>query len=230
MCGRLVGGHLTQAQMLSIMEGFLYGAPRNDPDAPPAADGYNIKPTQQIRLIFDEAGDPVASTARWWLVPHWHKGRLKDWKATTFNAKIETAAEKPAFATAWQNGRCLIPALGYYEWTGATGRKQPWYITQSGNAPVMFLAGLYSARHDGLRTCTILTRPAMEAMARIHPRMPVVLTPEEATGWLRNSVPDTQIVKSYGIQPANRLRCHTVRPFGLEDDDPQLIEPDGFDV
>ncbi|MEM1363484.1 MAG: SOS response-associated peptidase [Pseudomonadota bacterium] len=230
MCGRLVGGHMTQAQMLAIIEGFLYGTPRIDPDAPPLVEGYNIKPTQQVGMIFDQDGDPVLSTARWWLVPSWHKGSLKDWKATTFNAKIETAREKPTFSRPWQNGRCLIPALGYYEWTGTKGKKQPWYITVERNAPVMFLAGLQSTRPDGLRSCTILTRAADADLTRLHPRMPVILTPEECLSWLQRTEDDASVITKYGTGWSGRFRAHPVQRFGIKDDGPELIEPEGFAV
>jgi len=85
-----------------------------------------------------------ADAARWWFVPHWHRGPAADWKATTFNTKIETAHEKPSFRTAWERGRCIIPASGYYEWTGAKGQKTPWFISPQTNLPVFFFAGLYA--------------------------------------------------------------------------------------
>jgi hypothetical protein len=34
--------------------------------------------------------------------------------------------------------RCLIPADGYYEWSGAAGRKQAYQVTRAGNRPFAF--------------------------------------------------------------------------------------------
>lgn len=72
---------------------------------------YNVKPTQEVVILAKTPLEPML--ARWWLVPSWHRGGLKDWKATTFNARIEEAKDKPAFRAVWRHGRCLIPAAGY---------------------------------------------------------------------------------------------------------------------
>jgi putative SOS response-associated peptidase YedK len=41
------------------------------------------------------------------------------------NARAERVATKPAFRSAFKKRRCLILADGYYECTGAKGKKQP---------------------------------------------------------------------------------------------------------
>lgn len=57
---------------------------------------FNVKPTQAVLTIDHDGG---GSYARWWLIPNWFKGDdPKNWKATTFNARIEDAAASPAFA------------------------------------------------------------------------------------------------------------------------------------
>ncbi len=228
MCGRFVAAEgLTWAQIYAIQRGFLDagGALKVD-DAPAAAQGFNIKPTQQVAIAFAQGDDLVASSARWWFVPHWHKGDVADWKATTFNAKIETAAEKPTFRDAWKTGRCLIPARGYYEWTGKKGGKQPWFIAPLSNEPAFFFAGLASTLANGLRTCTLLTRPAAPEIAHIHSRMPVMLRDDQVGPWLRHEAGDDAARDSLGT--GWNFRAHTVRRFGLHDDGPELIEPDGL--
>lgn len=228
MCGRFVAAEgLTWAQIYAIQRGFLAagGALKID-DAPAAAQGFNIKPTQQVAIAFAQGNDLVASSARWWFVPHWHKGDVVDWKATTFNAKIETAAEKPTFREAWKTGRCLIPARGYYEWTGRKGDKQPWFIAPLSNEPAFFFAGLASTLGNGLRTCTLLTRPAAPEIAHIHSRMPVMLRDDQVGPWLRHETGDDAARDSLGT--GRNFRAHMVRRFGLHDDGPELIEPDGL--
>ncbi|MEW2914113.1 SOS response-associated peptidase [Leisingera sp. JC11] len=231
MCGRFAAGHLTQRQMLAIMEHFLYGKSLPEGILLPAPEaGYNIKPTQQVQMVIDQEGAPVSLGARWWLVLHWHRGAAKDWKATTFNTKIETAHEKPAFRTAWREHRCVIPALAYYEWTGPKGKKQPWYVTVERNIPVMFFAGLYACLPSGSRSCTILTRPAIREIKHLHPRMPVILSPGRALSWLQKADYDDVVAADYGSDWQGRIKHHQVRPFGRDDDGPELIEPYGLAV
>ena len=123
---------------------------------------FNVKPTQDILIV---AKAPLeAMMARWWLVPSWHVGDLKDWKATTFNARIEEARDKPSFRNVWRHGRCLIPVGGYYEWRGEKGAKQPYYFQPAGNEAILWIAGLAS-RWQGLLTCTMMTRAANASTA-----------------------------------------------------------------
>ena len=213
--------------MLEIIEGFVYQHRpwRAEAGAPAPVGGFNVAPTQQVPLVMLDEGAPVLSSARWWLVPHWLKGELADWKATTFNAKIETAFEKPTFRTAWTSGRCLIPAIGYYEWTGPKTNKQPHFIQPQHNHALTCFAGLQTQRLDGLRTCTILTRPALPELEEIHPRMPVMLTPEEAELWLDRKAPDTEIRETFGAHWQGRMTTRRVARFGSRDDGPELIEP-----
>ena len=175
---------------------------------------FNVKPTQDV-LTIDPAGG--GDYARWWLMPSWFKGdNLKEWKATTFNARIEDAASKPTFRGPWKYGRCLIPAAGYYEWTGEKGSKQPHFIQSAGNEDVLWFAGLSSRWHD-LLTSTIVTRAANSTVHDVHTRMPVILNSDERDAWLKGaSDPE--------IGAGASLRHHPVAPFGIREDGPELIE------
>jgi putative SOS response-associated peptidase YedK len=44
------------------------------------------------------------------------------------NARAETVAEKPMFRSAFKSRRCIIPASGFYEGTGAKSAKTPHYF------------------------------------------------------------------------------------------------------
>lgn len=177
---------------------------------------WNVKPTDPVLILGKQPLE--AMIARWWLIPSWFEGATaKDWKATTFNARIEDAKTKPTFRAVWRHGRCLIPAAGFYEWTGPKGDRRPSFIQSAGNEGALFFAGLAS-RWQGQLTCTILTRAANSDMAGIHDRMPVILNAVERDTWLGGAEdPD--------IGAHARLRHHQVRPFGLRDDGPELIEP-----
>ncbi|MDQ2094601.1 SOS response-associated peptidase [Rhodalgimonas zhirmunskyi] len=204
MCGRFVDPNLRGTE-IDFDELKIDPIPRR----------FNVKPTQDI-LTMSAPGE--GAYARWWLVPSWFKGDLKDWKATTFNARIEDAATKPSFRGPWRHGRCLIPTGGFYEWTGEKGAKQPNYIRSAGNEEVLWFAGLLSPWHDIL-TCTIMTRAANADMATLHHRMPVILNAQEREAWLAGSDdPD--------LGAGARLAHHPVARFGRDDDGAALIEPE----
>lgn len=205
MCGRFIDPDLrdTDAQF-SILK--INPFPRRR---------FNVKPTNGVLLLDGPERTPL--TARWWLVPSWHKGDLKDWKASTFNARIEEAQTKPSFRAAWKDGRCLIPAGGYYEWTGERGSKTPHFICSAGNAPTLWFAGLRSPWRE-LQTCTIVTRAASSAVAAVHDRMPAILSIDEQEAWLAGS-------DDLSIGAGAALRHYPIAPFGADDDGPELIEP-----
>ncbi|MEJ2035945.1 MAG: SOS response-associated peptidase [Maritimibacter sp.] len=231
MCGRLVGGNLTQTQMLAIIEGFVYGkstaTEQGTPDLPPR---WNIKPTDPVNMAFLKGETIIGAVARWWFVPHWFQKPAKEWKATTFNAKIETAAEKPTFREAWQSARCVIPALGYYEWSGPKSKRQPWFIGVESNQPAAFFAGLYATDAEGHHSCTILTRPALPQLAHIHPRSPIILTEQEIAGWMTHDIQNPEAAETLGTGWNDRCCFHPVASFGRDDEGPELIERDGLEL
>jgi SOS response associated peptidase (SRAP) len=75
-----------------------------------------------IRL--DESGRRELVPMRWGLIPAWWVKSLKEIPAT-FNARAESVADKPMFRDAFKAKRCIIPASGFYEWTGDKGDRQP---------------------------------------------------------------------------------------------------------
>jgi putative SOS response-associated peptidase YedK len=56
--------------------------------------------------------------------------------------RAETVAEKPMLRGAFRHHRCIIPASGFYEWTGGKGNRQPHFFSAAHGAPVLAFAGL----------------------------------------------------------------------------------------
>jgi putative SOS response-associated peptidase YedK len=111
------------------------------------------------------------------------------------NARIEKAATGPFFRPLWKSGRAIVPADGWYEWTGVPRHKQPWYIRLKTDRP-MFLAAITNYR-PGKETpegtgFVIVTAASEGGMVDVHDRRPVVLSAEDASLWMDNSLPPEQ--------------------------------------
>ncbi|MGB0907251.1 MAG: SOS response-associated peptidase [Maricaulaceae bacterium] len=147
---------------------------------------YNIAPGSVVPVIaYDGQKQRKAVPMRWGLHPHWKKQPPEG--RPMFNARLETAAEKPSFRTPFRKRRAIIPASGWYEWEGVERPKTPHYI-HGETEEVTAFAGLWDQwRVDEgitLLSCTILTTSATGPIKHLHHRMPVRLPPELWDKWL----------------------------------------------
>jgi len=224
MCGRFAVGDTRRedwADWLGV-----------DRDSPWPAPSWNVAPTQQAGIVGEGKRGRSLIQARWGLVPKWWKKPLSEFRATTFNARSEEAAGKPMFRDAWRSGRCLVPVIGYYEWSGKAGAKRAFYITAKGNAPGFCMAGLWAQATIGcerLLSFTVLTCPAGDATRHIHPRSPVVLAEVDWRHWLTPGSDSAALMR-----PAadHRVELREVGPAvgNVRNDGPELIEPAVLDV
>lgn len=166
---------------------------------------YNIAPTQPILMLSNRGGGTI-DHAIWGFIPNWMKGP-SDPARPLINARCETVAQKPAFRTAIRYHRCIVPASGFYEWKQTSSGKQPYYITQADRKP-MLMAGLWEETHDGgggeIRTACVITTAANPFMREIHDRMPAILTPDDATRWIK--APDAEALDL----------CQLLVPYGRD--------------
>ncbi len=154
---------------------------------------FNVAPTDEVACVTTSRdGAPRGELLRWGLVPHWAKN--PGLGAKMINARAETVAEKPAFRDAFTRRRCLIVADGFYEWErrGPTAR-HPFHVTRADRAPFAF-AGLWATWHGPddqcMRTCSIVTTAANDAVRALHDRMPVILDPAAEAAWLDPVTPE----------------------------------------
>jgi putative SOS response-associated peptidase YedK len=131
MCGRFTN-KLTWDEILRLYRLTMTAPPHNLPPR------YNICPTDPVDVVTERQGSRDFVRMRWGLVPSWWPKPLKELRAATFNARVETVAEKPFFRDAFRRTRCLIPASGYYEWQDTATGKQPWYFTRADGEPMTF--------------------------------------------------------------------------------------------
>lgn len=183
MCGRFV-----LIESLRAMQNlFGYRVPEDyDRRVVDMGNRYNIAPTQPIAVV-DAGLDGVRHVrlVRWGLIPAWTKDAKT--QSLLFNARSETAADKPSFRTAMRHRRCLVPASGFYEWRRMGATKMPYYIRPRDGSTMAF-AGITETwlGSDGseIDTGAILTTSANKLMTTLHDRMPVILAPGDWDEWL----------------------------------------------
>ena len=146
---------------------------------------YNAAPSMRLPVIRPSEGEREALSMRWGLIPGWWSQPTLP--TATINARSEEAAAKPMWRGALRHNRCLVPALGWYEWHLALEGKVPYFIHAPGLAGLCF-AGLWSEWKDPAGelqlSFAILTRAASPVIAALYNRMPVVLPPSAWDDWL----------------------------------------------
>ena len=153
----------------------------NLPDVP----NFNVCPTNFIHVItFNGLGRKLESL-RWGFVPNWY--RAVNAGPLLINARSETVAQKPAFANASRERRCLIPCSGFYEWSeDLEGNKIPWFLKRNDGAPLVF-GGVWQEWGDEsviVKTCAIVTTASNSKLSKIHHRLPLVLERSDWGFWL----------------------------------------------
>ena len=153
----------------------------NLPDVP----NFNVCPTNFIHVItFNGLGRKLESL-RWGFVPNWY--RAVNAGPLLINARSETVAQKPAFANASRERRCLIPCSGFYEWNeDVEGNKIPWFLKRNDGTPLVF-GGVWQEWGDEsviVKTCAIVTTASNSKLSKIHHRLPLVLERCDWGFWL----------------------------------------------
>ena len=173
---------------------------------------YNIAPSQKIPVIYNENGIVILDVYQWGLIPHWAKEPNTGYRM--INARVETIAEKHTYNNELQEGRCLIPASGFFEWKKVKDSKTPMYIHLK-NRDLFAFAGISSnwRAPDGkiLKTCVIVTTTPNSFMEKIHDRMPAILSKEMESEWINPEIQDKKevlaMIKTY---PSKEMEAYKV--------------------
>jgi putative SOS response-associated peptidase YedK len=170
--------HKTDAALGAISRAL--GVPLEAPDW--AGPRYNVTLTDTMPVVAREAQRTGVRAMRWGLVPRGERGKSRP--RLLANARSETAAALPAFRDGVAARRCLVPANGFYEWRSSGGVKWPHLFTLRDEEPFAF-AGIWDpAAGDLPETYCILTTSPNDLVARVHDRMPVILTADTMPRWL----------------------------------------------
>jgi putative SOS response-associated peptidase YedK len=227
MCGRYTREYSWQELFDFLDDRFPGGV---DSDRPEELDpSFNVAPTQTSPVAHrdEDSGRAVIRLRRWGLIPHWAKEASIG--SRMINARAETAAEKPAFRSAFSKRRCVVPISSFFEWEKIEGQKtkQPWRFVRA-DGDIILLAGLWDPpnEHAERGTFTILTTQANEFMSRVHDRMPVILEPEDASTWCDPATSADEAAKLLRPAADGVLTRHKVstRVNTPKNNDPELIQ------
>lgn len=213
MCGR----YATSKSSLDLAA--LFGATDDIEGLEP---DYNVAPTDPVPVVRITSGARHLNVARWGLLPHWAKDPRVG--ARMINARAETVATSSAFASAFERRRCLVPADGWYEWVRGKNGKQPYFMTPADGQIAVF-AGLWANwGPEKLLTCSIVTTAAVDDLALIHDRMPLLLPPSRWRAWLEGPADASLLAPPSSADVAGL----ELRPVGtavgdVHNDGPELI-------
>lgn len=153
--------------------------------ARPIVTSGEVRPTDIVPVIAPNAkGLKTVFPMQWGFLN-------KDNKRTLFNARVETAWEKPTFKDAWQSHRCIIPASYYFEWAhfrSPDGREKTGdrFAIQPSGCTLTWLCGLYRIE-NGYPVFVILTKAPTVELSKIHDRMPLMLPKDRIEDWINPS-------------------------------------------
>lgn len=168
---------------------------------------YNLRPTQVSPVIVSDDGYKI-KLMRFGLIPSWAKSEKMEF--STINAKAETVDKLPTYSRPFKNSRCLIIVDGFYEFAKVPDEGSvPYYFTMKSNDPFL-LAGVYDENIDAgpkpITSYSIITTRANDIVGKVHPRMPVVISLDEADKWLDAGEHDPARLKKFlNPFPANDM-------------------------
>ena len=190
---------------------------------------FNIRPTQDVVVVFNESGQFAAKSMRWGFIPNWSKNEKMS--RNTFNARDDRVAESATWRYSLGRKRGIVLANGFFEWKKTGGFKQPMYITPK-EGEIFQFAALYDSwintRGEKIDSCAIVTTPSNAFMSSIHDRMPMILDSQSPPIWLEPTITDPDRLRSLLIPVSeNLLRAHPVSAEvnSYKHDSPSVITP-----
>ncbi|MBT8456484.1 MAG: SOS response-associated peptidase [Alphaproteobacteria bacterium] len=148
----------------------------------------NIAPGQAIVTC---RRDRTLAHMRWGIIPVGRvNARGRPVMETLINARSETVFSKSAYEGVT---RCIVPADGWYEWTGKARRKTAWRISARDARPLWFAAicdAWTAPNGQELWQVATVTCPPNGDVRDIHDRMGVLLDIADTGTWLEGDEAD----------------------------------------
>ncbi len=189
---------------------------------------YNIAPTQDYFVVSIKFENREVIPARWGLVNR--DAKDASMAARCINARAETVNTRSTFREAFLKRRCVVPADGFFEWTGPKIARRPiWFHRPDGK--LILFAGLYEAwtpaPGEWQTTFTIITTGANSVVSAYHDRMPVILADRDADDWMDPRAPRPPALKKLLVPAADDLLLATpVSPKAnnVNNDSPDILD------
>lgn len=185
---------------------------------------FNIAPTDRVPIVVVEDNERFVESAVFgYIPPHAAKpipGFIGEGKRplSTINARDDKIASSRLYAGAFKHRRCIVPARGFFEWTGPKRNRMPYFIRLMDGGLFGF-AGVWSrweskGGEEPVNSFAIITTDANALMAPIHNRMPVILKREDEATWLDPSMEDPTILTGLLVAyPADAMEAYRVSTF-----------------
>lgn len=192
---------------------------------------YNMFPSEMVPTIIQ--GEKRRLThCKWGLVPFWATKFGKEWKPRT-HARMETMTEN-MFAQSVEARRGLIPLNGYFEFKKLRGKGSLAHYFYCPNQALFSVAAIWEearTEEGTLASMAIVTCPANELQARVHPRMPVIFREKEQEElWLDPGCSGMEDLKRLCVTLPQELMAGHRAPEAVNNaanDGPELIESEG---
>lgn len=177
MCGRL-----DQNDIPRLLADFAWAEEiynRSEAD-----NSYNVAPGSYRPVMHVDDGALFVDDMHWGYRSAWAEasGQIP----VAINTRLEKIGNR-YWSGLLKRGRAIVPAAGWYEWTGEKGAKQPWHVHRADGAPLYLAALANVAPANEFKSSngyTIVTADAEGGLVDVHDRRPVVLGAKDAALWL----------------------------------------------
>jgi putative SOS response-associated peptidase YedK len=198
MCGRITLTVPDVEAVAALLEASVAPA-----DAALYRPRYNAAPSDRHWIVRPAAQGRALIPAVWGL-------------CGAINARAETWARRFAGTRP-----AIVPADGFYEWTGPAGARRPlWFRPRAGG--LMYLAALSQELPGGRMAFVVLTTEASGEVARIHDRMPVLLRRDDVRGWIERADSGLLVPAPPDFLTATEV---SFRVNDVRNDDASLLDP-----
>jgi putative SOS response-associated peptidase YedK len=100
---------------------------------------------------------------------------------------METIHEKKFWMNTFDKNRCLVPMSAFYEWTKEGSKKVPYRIFLK-DEELFLVPALYHLDKEKNMFASLLTTTSNTFIKKIHHRMPVIFTFNNALNYFTNTV------------------------------------------